>query len=138
MGQGMNDAQPAESMRRRRASSFAGFRGNGNSERRGSNAAERRGSNANADRRGSNANTDRRTASSGTGAPAGETHDHEEGFPAREREQMEECLNEVRGHLGPSFLTRLASSSLLTTFHLCSHLPHSVRPPKSASVRTRR
>lgn len=103
MGQGMSDAPSAETTRRKRAGSFAGFGGSGNSERRGSNTAERRGSNANADRRGSNANSDRRTASGAAKAPAIETHDHEEGFPAREREQMEECLNEVRGHLGQSF-----------------------------------
>ncbi|KAL8280164.1 hypothetical protein RQP46_007494 [Phenoliferia psychrophenolica] len=38
----------------------------------------------------------RRAAS---GSAAGEGHDHEEGFPAWERDQMEDCLNEVLGHL---------------------------------------
>ena len=40
-----------------------------------------------------------RRAASGS-ASGGEAHDHEEGFPAWERDQMEECLNEVLGHLG--------------------------------------
>lgn len=47
----------------------------------------------------SQSQSDRRTASGSTPA-GGEGHDHEEGFPAWERDQMEECLNEVLGHLG--------------------------------------
>ncbi|KAM0748139.1 phospholipase D, partial [Meredithblackwellia eburnea MCA 4105] len=49
-------------------------------------------------RSGSVNKDDKRVPSSNT--PAGEGHDHDEGFPSWERDQMEECLNEVRGHLG--------------------------------------
>lgn len=42
-----------------------------------------------------------------SGTLAGEGHDHDEGFPEKEREQMEECLEEVLGHLGESCATRV-------------------------------
>jgi phospholipase D1/2 len=45
-----------------------------------------------------------------SGTFAGEGHDHDEGFPASEREQMEECLEEICGHLG-EFAREWGSSS---------------------------
>lgn len=56
--------------------------------------------------------TGRRAASSSESSSAngGEKHDHEFGFPEEERAEMEECLNQVRGHLGEFVLEPLAWS----------------------------
>lgn len=92
MGQGMNEPPRGETMfkteARKRSGSFAAAFG-------GSTSSERR-------------------AASGSFA-AGEGHDHEEGFPALEREQMEACLEEVRGHLGESFPPS-SDLQILTTY----------------------
>jgi hypothetical protein len=46
-------------------------------------------------------NGDRRSGGATSGTT--ETHDHDEMFPAWEREQMEDLLNDIRGTLGMSF-----------------------------------
>lgn len=82
MGQGVNDPPPGETMHktnsrsgRARALSSVGssFQGNGSDTPKG------------------------RERSS---TLAGEGHDHDEGFPAHERDQMEECLESMSGTLG--------------------------------------
>lgn len=49
---------------------------------------------------GGSTNQEKRTRERSSTMAGGEGHDHEEGFPASEKKQMEECLEEILGTLG--------------------------------------
>ncbi|ORY91608.1 hypothetical protein BCR35DRAFT_316841 [Leucosporidium creatinivorum] len=96
MGQGVNDPPPGETMHkinsrsgRARALSSVGssFQGGGDS----------------------NAPKGRERSST----LAGEGHDHDEGFPAHERDQMEECLESMSGTLGEFLEAESAGGNFL-------------------------
>lgn len=96
MGQGMDEADvlPTESASSRSRSGNTSLQRSGSTRSAGVGGATGRRA---------------RSASDATAANGGEKHDHEFGFPREELIEMEECLNQVRGHLGKHSLQFLIS-----------------------------
>ena len=105
MGQGQHDPPPGDTMYK--ANTRHGKQGSSNvgdvefNEKGGNSGAA-----SNAGTEGKEKKGRERASTMG----GGDAHDHEEGFPASEKKQMEECLEEILGTLG-EFRNRLDMNS---------------------------
>lgn len=105
MGQGVNDPPPGETMHKKDSST------------RRARATSSVGSSAQGEPNQQKAGRER------SSTMAGEGHDHEEGFPAHEREQMSELLESMSGTLG-EFRSQLLSGDVLSLTSVCSRFPY--------------